>query len=62
MEADQNKLLMVVVAGVFSPVGTWQVSYQVPQTPLPGTCSSRHCKQVLAVLTVQGAGRLFWST
>lgn len=57
MEADQNKLLMVVVAGVFL-TSTWQVSYTVLQTTLPGTCSSRHCEQVLPVLAAPSAGRL----
>lgn len=56
MEADQNKLLVVVVAGGFL-TSAWQVSDQVPQTPLPGTSSSRHCKQVVPVLAVHGAGR-----
>lgn len=57
MEADQNKLLVVVAAGVFL-TSAWQVSDQVPQSPLPGTCSSRCCKQIVPVLTVRGAGRL----
>lgn len=56
MEADQNKLLVVVVAGVFL-TSAWQVSDQVPQTSLPGTSSSRRGKQLLPVQAVHGAGR-----